>query len=174
MKIKRRYLGEILRAEYDRMIAENFFSAFAKYDSFFIYNSFGTEADTKNLIAGLFAEGKKVYLPKVEGNKMVAVPYFGGELKKGKFGIEEPEGESFSGEMDIAVIPLLAVSDKGYRIGYGGGYYDRFLKDKKIIKAGIGYGFQFEDFTPEPQDIPLDIYLCERGIYTFDEKRKST
>lgn len=168
-KIKRKYLGEIVRQESDRAILEAFLEAFSKYDSFFIYNSFSTEARTDLIIQELLKMGKRVYLPRVEGKNMVAVPYLGEELNKGAFGISEPQGQAFEGQIDVTVIPLLAVNSKGFRIGYGGGFYDRYLKGKNTLKVGMGYGFQLEEFEEEPHDVPLDKYLCERGIYSFGE-----
>ena len=170
-KIKRRYLGEILRLEADRAILETFLEAFSKYDSFFVYNSFSTEARTDLIIGELLNARKRVYLPRVEGKNIVAVPYFGGECKKkGAYGILEPDGQAFNGDIDVTVVPLLAVNSKGYRIGYGGGYYDRYLKDRDTLKVGMGYSFQIEEFNGEPQDVPLDKYLCERGIYDFGKQ----
>lgn len=170
LKIKRRYFGEIVRQEADRAILETFLQAFLKYDSFFIYNSYSTEARTDLIIEELLKAGKRVYLPRVEGENIVTVPYFGGELNKGAFGIPEPEGEPYDGEIEVSVVPLLAINSKGYRIGYGGGFYDRYLRGKNTQKVGMGYGFQLEEFDEEPHDVPLDKYLCERGIYDFGKE----
>ena len=124
-KIKRRCFGEIVRQEADRAILETFLNVFLKYDSFFIYYSYSTEARTDFIIDELLKAGKSVYIPRVEGENIVAVPYFGQGLKKGSFGIPEPEGQAFEGKIDITIVPLLAVNSKGFRIGYGGGFYDR-------------------------------------------------
>ena len=167
LKIKRRYFTDIRRQEADRIICEEFMAAFSGYDSFFVYNSFGTEADTRLIIDGLLALGKKVYLPRVEGKDIVAVPY--GECKKGAFGVDEPVGQPYTGEIEVAVVPLLAVNNHGFRIGYGGGYYDRFLKSSGAKRVGLGYYFQFEDFAPDDWDEKLDLYVCARGIYSFDD-----
>lgn len=170
MKIKRRYLGEIVRLEADRAILEAILAALSDYDSFFVYNSFSTEARTDWIIEELLSMGKRVYLPRVDGNDIVAVPY--GKTVRGSFGIDEPEGEAFGGVADVTVVPLLAVNERGFRIGYGGGYYDRYLKDKPTLKVGIGYGFQLEEFAEEAHDVPLDMFICERGIYYFGKERK--
>lgn len=165
-KIKRRFFGPVLREEADRLIADYFIRAYGSYQSFFIYNSFGTEADTKKLIAKLLSLGKKVYLPRTEGKNISAVPY--GELKKGRYGIEEPISEAYCGVAEVTVVPLLAVNPRGYRLGYGGGYYDRYLKDARTLKVGLGYSFQLtEEFEEDGWDQPLDEFICERGIYRF-------
>lgn len=169
-KIKRKYFGEIVRLEADRAILQTFIQAFLKYDSFFIYNSYSTEARTDWIIDELLKAGKRVYLPRVEGKNMVAVPYFGGELNKGAYGIPEPEGHAYNGEIQVTIIPLLAVNSNGFRIGYGGGFYDRYLEGKNTLKVGMGYGFQMEEFEEEGHDVPLNMYLCERGIYSFGKE----
>ncbi len=167
LKIKRKYFSGVRREFADGAILDNFLNAFLSYDSFFIYNSFSTEADTKGIIAELLSAGKKVYLPRVEGDKMVAVPY--GETKAGSFGIEEPAGKPYKGKIDVTVIPLLAVNERGFRIGYGKGFYDRYLKkDKRTKKVGLGYSFQIENFEEDKWDVPLDLFLCEKGIYYYE------
>lgn len=165
LKVKRRYFQGVRREYADEVILNYFLSAYENYDDFFIYNSFGDEADTKKIISALLKTGKNVYLPRVEGENIVAVPY--GRLKKGAFGIEEPAGQAYNGKIDVTVIPLLAVNERGFRIGYGKGFYDRFLKNVKTLKVGLGYSFQIEDFKEDEWDEPLDELLTERGIYGF-------
>lgn len=152
----------------DRAVLNAFFSEFGGFKSYFIYNSFSSEARTDLIIERLLKENKRVYLPRVEGKDMLPVLY-GGGFKKGAFGIWEPLGDPFGGEADITVIPLLAVNGRGFRIGYGGGFYDRYLKDKNTKKVGMGYGFQLSDFEEEPFDVPLDWFVCEKGITNFSE-----
>ncbi len=165
-KIKRRFFGTVVREEADRNIAEYFMEAYSAYESFFIYHSCGTETDTRAIISALINGGKRVYLPRVEGENIVPVPY--GELKKGKYGIMEPTGEPYRGAVDVTVVPLLAINGNGYRLGYGGGFYDRYLKGKKTLKVGLGYAFQLTDeLCEDGWDEPLDSFICERGIYYF-------
>lgn len=165
IKIKRKYFQGIRREMADLAILDNFINAFSGYESFFIYNSFGLETSTKLIIDELLKTGKRIYLPRVEGDNIVAVPY--GQTKKGTLGIEEPTGQAYEGALDVTVIPLLAVNSKGVRIGYGKGYYDRYLKTVNTLKVGLGYDFQREEFEGEPHDIPLDLFLCEKGIYFY-------
>lgn len=171
LKIKRRYLNGVRREAFDLYIKENFLAAFGGYSSFFIYNSFSSEADTSGIISGLLSENKRVYLPRVDGGFLVAVAY-SDKQEKGAYGIFEPQGEAFCGETEVTVIPLLAVNEKGYRIGYGKGYYDKYLKDRHTLKVGLGYSFQIEKFTADAWDIPLDFFVCEKGIYTYADDTK--
>lgn len=165
LKIKRKYFINVRREVADCNILDNFVEAYSKYESFFVYNSFGSEAGTDKIIDYLLGAGKKVYLPRVEGDNIVAAPY--GKTRSGAFGIEEPCGQAFTGDADVTVIPLLAVNGRGYRIGYGKGYYDRYLKDRHTLKVGLGYHFQIADFKEDAWDVPLDEFICEKGIYRY-------
>lgn len=165
LKIKRKYFQGIRREVADENILFNFMAAYGGYQSFFIYHSFGDEASTLKIIDALIEAGKKVFLPRVEGENIVPVPY--GPTVKGAFGIEEPVVQAYAGEIDITVVPLLAVNESGYRIGYGKGFYDRFLKNGKTRKVGLGYSFQLENFIQDDWDEPLDEFLTEKGIYGF-------
>ena len=168
-KIKRKYFQHSAREVAEGAIADNFLQAFANFSTFFVYYSFGSEADTRALINRLLAMGKLVFLPRVEEGEMVPVEYTGGQLEKGAFGICEPCGQAYAGEIDVCVTPLLAVDRSGFRLGYGGGYYDRFFAaHPQIIKAGIGFNLQITDKTfAEEHDVPLDCFVSEGGITCF-------
>ena len=170
-KIKRKYFQHSAREVADGAICDTLISSLGVYESFFIYNSFGSEADTGTVIEKLLSLGKRVYLPRTEGENMVAVRYFGerNALIKNRFGILEPTGQAAVEDIEVCITPLLAVNPRGYRLGYGGGYYDRFFAaNKKILKVGLGYFLQYaEDFTEDGLDEPLDKFICERGIIDF-------
>ncbi|MGN0818220.1 MAG: 5-formyltetrahydrofolate cyclo-ligase [Candidatus Coproplasma sp.] len=169
-KIKRKYFQYSRREVADGAIADCIFAAFGDKQKYFIYYSFGSEADTHAIIQELLSRGKEVYLPRVEGNDMVAVRYAGdsSSMVVNKLGIAEPMGESYSGDFDLIIAPLLAVNSRGFRLGYGGGYYDRFLKERTSPVVGIGYAFQLTDeFEESEWDVPLSYFICERGIYDF-------
>lgn len=170
LKIKRRYFEGVRREYADLAILDNFIAALAEggHESFFVYNSFGTEASTQLIIQRLLRLGKAVYLPRVEGENIVPVRIFGGDtLEGGAFGIQEPRGQAFDGLIDVTVVPLLAVNGAGYRVGYGGGYYDRYLRRTETKRVGLGYRFQLEEFENDCWDEPLDMFVCEKGIFYF-------
>lgn len=170
-KIKRKYFAHSAREVADGAIYDAALAFLAPYESVFVYYSFGTEADTHAIINGLLACGKRVYLPRVEGGNMVSVRYTGenDKLVENSFGISEPVGEASTDELEVCVAPLLAVNPEGYRLGYGGGYYDRFFAVyPNMVKVGLGYSLQFaEDFSPDRWDKPLDKFICEKGIVDF-------
>lgn len=161
--------GGQARSEADEFIYENFVTLgfIEKNESFFVYNSVNSEADTKKLIKTLLTKGKAVYLPRVVGKEMEAVPY-SGKFVKSPFGIEEPMGDAYRGKIDVAVIPGFAFNLHGDRIGYGGGYYDRFLSDRKIVKIGYCYDFQIVQSIPvERHDVPVDYLVTDKRCRKF-------
>lgn len=169
MRESRKNFGGAGREAADLALLNAFFSAFGGYGSYFIYNSFSSEARTDLIIERLIQKGKAVFLPRVEGNAMVSVPY-GGGFKKGAFGIFEPLGEPSSDVAEVTVAPLLAVNPRGFRIGYGGGFYDRYLNGKNTLKVGMGYAFQLRGFTEEQFDVPLDAFISEKGVIGFSKR----
>lgn len=174
-KVKRRYFQHSAREVADGAIADTIVTAFAHSDSFFVYYSYNSEADTRALIKRLLDAGKSVYLPRVEGENIVPVRYLGDEstLVKNGYGICEPQGQAHDGLLDVCITPLLAVNPRGYRLGYGGGYYDRyFAENPQILKVGVGYFLQYTDeFKEEELDKPLDLFVCERGIINFGREQ---
>lgn len=85
-------------------------------------------------------------------------------LKPGKFGIPEPE-QTKPAECEVLLIPLAAFW-KMQRIGYGGGYYDRYLQTHpSALRCGIGFDVQQIPFTPAPWDQALDLIVTESAVY---------
>ncbi len=161
-------------AEKDAEIARRFLSSpYADYESFFVYLSFGTEAGTSGLIEALRRAGKTVCAPRITGKgEMISLP-LGENLIKNKYGIPEPqEGEELT--CAVAVTPLLASDRQGYRLGYGGGYYDRyFALHPEVLRVGIMYAGQAVEIFPHGEtDLPLDAVVTENGWSVFAGGRK--
>lgn len=171
----RRHFKAIRKLNFDEYskredeIVSTFLSAFANKKSFFVYNSFGTECPTGKLIEILLILGKDVYLPRVEGDKMLAVRSDAStKMQVSSYGIKEPLGTAYNGDFDVIVCPLLAINSKGYRLGYGGGYYDKFCKNKNALKVGYGFSFQLtNEFEEDEWDVPVNFFTCEKGIKKF-------
>lgn len=94
------------------------------------------EVNTKPIIKAALMFDKKIYLPKTMPNRQMAfLPYTGKEnLEKSSFGVLEPEYNALlvASSLDLMIVPGIAFgTDTGYRVGFGGGYYDRYLKDFK-------------------------------------------
>ena len=145
-------------------------AAFIAADSVFLFLSFGSEIDTKKIIQHALDHNKKVFLPKVIGKKLELFKMKDFEnLEKSKFGILEPNAycESIGNcGIDFILVPGLAFDLSGGRVGYGGGYYDRYIsslpKYETIPKVAIAYDFQIVDEVPmNKYDIPVDRIIID-------------
>lgn len=109
--------------------------------SVFCYVSFKSEISTKILAEQILKDKKALLVPRTfEQGKMEAVRIYSlSDLVLSKFGIPEPKPEFLSKneKIDLAIVPGLAFDKSGARLGYGGGYYDRFLKNNKIFSIGL-------------------------------------
>lgn len=124
------------------------------------------EVDTALLIALLLREGKNVSAPRVISDiEMEAAFIDANGFRKGAFGIWEPLGKRAE-QIDVIFVPGVAFDEKRNRIGYGKGYYDRFLSLHPALTVGLAYSFQLVPALPtEAHDKPLDIILTEEAVY---------
>jgi 5-formyltetrahydrofolate cyclo-ligase len=143
----------------------------------------GDEADPRALMAALAARGHALALPRVEKKNAPLVFHRwreGKALVTHKFGMSEPHIDSEIVVPDVLLVPLLAFDADGYRLGYGGGFYDRTLSSLARTQTppanpsaparfiGIAYAGQQVGVLPhETHDHPLDAVLTESGIRTF-------
>lgn len=126
-----------------------------------LYHALPDEVDTQLLLDDALLSGKRVLLPKVNGDDLVLYEYTGPDsLTTGAYGILEPNGTSsmYGGtEIDLAIIPGMAFDRHGHRLGRGKGYYDRLLSGLKVYKMGICFPFQLLDYLPcEEHDVMMD------------------
>ena len=118
-----------------------------------------------NLLPLLDNNSKNFYLPRINGDELECCLYcIGDELCGSKFHTLEPVCKACDKTIiDIAVVPALACDKKGYRLGYGGGFYDRFLKDFNGIKiCCIPKELIFETIFPEEHDIKMDLIISSK------------
>lgn len=127
------------------------------------YYSFGTEPSTLALNRAIIASGKTLILPRIKGEEIEWVDWNGTPetLKEnGKF--TEPTGPLFTklDSIDLVLVPALAIDPDGYRLGQGGGFYDRALPKLRAHKHGVVYPFERmeHDLPREPWDIPMDSW----------------
>ena len=134
----------------------------------FIYISFSNEINTRNIIEKAFKDKKNVFIPKVyKDDKLMKAIKLNSidELKKNSMGILEPIDDSNYIEkenIDLIVVPGVVFDKEFYRIGYGGGYYDRYLKDikSKKNKIALAYDLQIVDkIESEVHDIKVDYII---------------
>jgi len=142
------------------------------------YINFRNEVQTGNFIRKAMAGGKRVSVPVTDVDNRRLTPSllvdYPGDLQPGTWGIWEPKPECVRvldpSELDLVVVPGVAFDLKGNRLGYGGGFYDRFLKVTKpgTVFVGLAFDFQIRPFIfPEVYDIPVHLLLTEyRLIHT--------
>lgn len=138
-----------------------------------LFSSIGSEIDTAPVHRALYKEGKLLVYPRVVGHEIVFAPGMEEcDFVVGTMGIREPVTEP-TNEIDCIIIPGLAFSKSGYRLGYGGGYYDRYL-EKYPDPLRIGYGFseQWDIDVPVMEwDLPLDAFVSDRGLQIVECSR---
>lgn len=130
----------------------------------YCYVSFRHEVGTKQLIACLLEMGKYVAVPKVEEKRLVFYAIQGvRDLESGVMGIMEPKPGCLriSDPYAPVIVPGIAFDQQGHRVGYGGGYYDRFFEEEpNHPKYGIAYPFQMFDSLPaEAHDKGMDLII---------------
>lgn len=134
------------------------------------YVSFGSEINTLPLIEHALKNGKRIAVPKCIDNNMCFCEIHGtNDLVSGKFGIlsvkEDNTDYIFDFSSALCVVPGLSFDSNGNRIGYGGGYYDRFLCDKNITSVGLTYERCISRIIPtEEFDIPVDYVITESSL----------
>ena len=133
------------------------------------YLSFSHEFQTQEMIEQALKDGKRVLIPKTyPKGRMDFVVYDPQQLVKTSFGLLEPQGDLEvvdASQIDLIHVPGLAFTTEGYRIGYGGGYYDRYLEHFSGHTLSTVYPCQIRDFSPENHDIPVqEVLIDERNL----------
>ncbi len=156
----------------DRLIRENLrqLDIYKKAKSVFVFISYKSEVDTRGIIEDILADRKKLLVPLVKGSEMIAVEVKGiDDLEPNKMGILEPKSGDEVTDVDLTITPGLAFDKDGYRLGYGGGYYDKFFSKVDTIRMGIGYSDQYvESLVHEDYDKALEYLLTEEGLIEFE------
>lgn len=139
-------------------------------DRIMAYADYNHEVITRYIIEQSWKDGKEVAVPKVFGKDMVFYRLTDfSQLESGYFGIPEPkeDGETVSWEDAMMVMPGVAFDENCNRVGYGGGFYDRFLeKHPGIRRVAVGFSFQILSEVPtELTDIRPQVIVTEEKIY---------
>ena len=133
------------------------------------YYSIGSEVRTQDILHEILNSGKDVSLPKVEKNNLVFRKIKSlSELEQGNFSVMEPkESCPTVKKMDVIVVPAIALTREGYRLGYGFGYYDRYLSSKKSKTIALTYSKQVvRSFPHSDHDVRIDCMVTEDEIIT--------
>ena len=139
---------------------------YKKSDRIYIYVNYNREVITTDIIRKSLAVGKKVYVPKIQDNviKFHEIHSIEDDLALGAYGILEPTYDSPDDLRDgLLVMPGLAFDMEFHRIGYGGGFYDKYLTlPNSHIKLALAYDFQiFDIITTDEFDVKVDAIITQ-------------
>ena len=170
-KARRRELDQEYRREADRAIREAVMAStrWKNAERVFLYVSMWEEPDTRILIETALREGKRVYVPLCCPDRVMKAIRIQStdELRPGMLNIPEPPAENEAaapGELDLAVVPCVTTTTAGARLGYGGGYYDRFLRLHRCPTMCLCYGRILADELPtDENDVRMDVVVTENG-----------
>jgi 5-formyltetrahydrofolate cyclo-ligase len=172
----RKELGNEVRQQASRAICAHLaaWDIFQKSETILTYMPMRTEVDLLSLLAS-FPE-KRWLLPRIipeEDYRMVFHPYDPQQLIEHPFGMAEPAPhlpQVAPAEIQLALVPGLAFDRCGWRLGYGGGYFDRFLKDFGGVSVGVVFQALRLDFLPHNEhDIPMQWLVTDGGLVKTGE-----
>lgn len=138
-----------------------------------VFLSFGSEVRTDGIIRWGWENEKRIVVPRCRPEERRLTPCLlseFSELETGHYGIREPKAGLArsvpAGEIDAVLVPAVAFDRRGYRVGYGGGYYDRFLPEvPKGVRIGVAFCCQILSEIPvDPHDIPAERIVTEEEI----------
>ncbi len=169
---------ELKSQSLDAAIAEKLLSAerLRQADTVLLYASFGSEVDTWKTAEALLFAGKKLAFPKCGENRHMTFHTVTSlsQLKEGKYGISEPDSalpQPIINEYTVCIVPGLAFTPDGGRLGYGGGFYDRFLADNPgIYTIALAFDAMIVDELPlSAHDLKVDSIVTEERMVLCNE-----
>lgn len=165
-----------------RSIEERLFEnvGYRESTSILFYVSFRSEVNTLPLLKKAIEEGKRVLVPVTDKErKVLHIAHLESisALKESTYGIREPSltssGSISYQEIDLVMVPGVIFDERGYRVGYGGGYYDRLLVQLRedVLRIGLAFEVQLvERLSPEVHDQPVHMIITEeRTLYIGEE-----
>lgn len=171
------------RHKLSQKIAENLFKTdfWKNIDCLTCFVSFGSEVETHSIISAALKQEKKIFVPKINLStdeiEFFQITDFDKDLKMGSYGILEPSTTNISSVdsniPNLHIIPGLVFDKNGFRIGYGKGYYDKFLKNVSpyAVKIALAFEFQIVEYLPHTtNDIPVDVLITENDILFIQEQ----
>lgn len=176
---KRNSLNDSQIARRSKLIQEKLIGSaeFIESKSIGVYLPVGSEVQTDHIIRNALELDKTVLLPRVIINELDFFivekhDYYHDSFDVNKFGIKEPKKTNMKLDfIDLLIVPGIVFDSHGYRIGYGYGYYDKFMAEKNFSKSiGLAYDFQVMK-NPIPKfefDKKIDILITDDRIQVFD------
>lgn len=159
------------RREKSRKIEEKLFSLpeFQSAGAVMLFASFRSEVETDSIIRRALGAGKRVILPKVRGTELALfeIRDFRTDVAPGAWGIPEP-AESLPvqlNDIDCIIVPGAAFDERGNRLGYGAGFYDKLLPAFAKATVALAFEEQIVSAVPaDPHDVPIKLIVTEKRI----------
>jgi len=138
--------------------------------------SFGSEMETLPMIEQALAQGKRVAAPRADPERRALIPCEirdpQQDLAPGAHNIQEPKPHCPAVDLeaiDVVAVPAAVWAEDGHRLGYGGGYYDRFLaRLPGAVRVGLGLEVQVVPEVPHgPDDLPVDVLVTDTEVRRF-------
>ena len=132
--------------------------------------SFGAEIDTLELVEALLRDGRELYVPRaVAADGSLRVHRYPCALRTLSFGLRQPVAgapelapEAIDATVDVALVLGLAFDRRGFRLGYGSGFFDRFLRGRPFPAVGLGFEFQLLERLPAAEhDVPMAVVVTD-------------
>ncbi|MGI6697142.1 MAG: 5-formyltetrahydrofolate cyclo-ligase [Clostridiales bacterium] len=173
----RRQIPPPLRREHSQLIQKKLLEleVFIRSVNVMAYVAFRNEVETMPIIRHCLSEDKRVIVPvsvpKTRELLLSELKDPERELIPGTFGVPEPAPEYIrpfpSEDLDLILVPGVAFDEKGFRLGYGAGYYDRFFErlTRRVPSIGLAFELQIIDRVPaDPTDQPVDYIITEKRL----------
>ena len=160
-----------IKSNYDHWICDQLYLTIEEweYEIIHCYIPMKDEIDILPLIEKLLREGKVIIAPKTLKKRKLQhlVLTSTKHIEKGIYGTQHPANSiEYVGDLDLIITPGLAYDYKGNRLGYGGGYYDEFLREhSNAHKIGLAYPFQrMKNIPLDSHDIPVNEVISKREM----------
>lgn len=172
---ERKAYTEVYRTEENAAVTAYFLQSALYHNARTVmcYVSMRTEVDTHSLLQTMLRDGKTVCVPQVTGRdgqmRAVIIRSWTDLKRVGSFGILEPSIEEAAilepSEIDLIIVPAVAFTQSGQRLGMGGGYYDRFLARTQAVRMGFAFSCQIKQSLPtDAWDAKMDYLVTQDGI----------
>ncbi len=175
-------MSPVTKQSSDRKIKNKLLNLWAirEAETVLCYVSTSIEVDTRELINAFLQMGKRVAVPRCEGGKSEMNFYYINsldELSPGSFGVDEPESQQerlcTQTRNSVCIVPAFMFDKYGYRLGYGKGYYDRYLSKYEGFTVGICYGSNLRDkLFNGKYDRAVDLVVTDKEIITVRKENE--
>ena len=170
---KRKSLDKTEKAKWDKIISDKIVNSdyFENAEQVLVFSSTDDEFDTKQIIKCCKVQSKEIFYPLCidrNGNMEFLKVDSDDDLVLGMYGLKEPKStceKYIAKENDLVIVPCLSADKQKNRIGYGKGYYDRFLKDFNGVSVSPCYDILLEDEIPtDKYDIQINIIVTDKEV----------